>query len=188
MAKLTDINKNNSFGVPEDYFESLTDQIQSRISEEKLKEDYGNKNPFTVPKNYFKNFNPKKDINKSIGVIQMLKPYLSIAAGIILVLVIWQITLSVLDNKNAITELNDSALNDQNIQYAEIFDFSDVSIAEIEVQLTDYIDDTDVNSLIAYTNEEFDQQTNNTEQEAAYEYFIDYSDDYSDYEEILAQI
>lgn len=188
MAKLVDINKTNSYGVPENYFESLTDQIQTRISEEKLKEEYGNKNPFIVPENYFRNFSINKPNNKLTGVIQMLKPYLSIAAGIILVLVIWQITLSVLDSKKTITEFNDNDFYDQNIQYAEIFDFSDIDSAEMEMKIADYIEDTDANSLIAYTYEETDEITNSTEQEAAYEYFIDYSDDYSDYEDILAEI
>lgn len=188
MAKLTDINKNSSFKVPDSYFESVTDEIQTRISEDILLKEFGNENPFNVPENYFNNFNIKINKNRSSEIIQMLKPYLSIAAGIILVFVIWQITLNVLDNKNNITDLNDSLSFDQNIQYADILDFSNVSTKEMEAEIDYYIEDTDANSLVVYTNEEIDNNTINTEQEAAYEYFIDYSDDYSDYEELLAEL
>ena len=188
MAKPADINKNSSFKVPETYFESVTDEIQTRISEDILLKEFGNESPFNVPENYFKNFNIKIIKNRSSDIIQMLKPYLSIAAGIIFVFVIWQITLSVLDNQNNITELNDSSLFDQNIQFAEIIDFSNVSTKEMEAEIDYYIEDTDANSLIAFTNEELDNNTISTEQEAAYEYFIDYSDDYSDYEELLAEL
>ena len=56
MKKINDIKMKNTFGVPEGYFDSLKDQIQTGIIEEKLKEEYGNKHPFIVPDDYFEKF------------------------------------------------------------------------------------------------------------------------------------
>ena len=124
MAKFTDINKNNSFGVPKDYFDSLNDQIHSKISEEKLKDEYGDENPFIVPKNYFKDFNVKILNRNTSKIIKVLKPYLSIAAGILLIFTIWQVTLSILENRERITDNTENNLYTEDMQYAEIFDFS----------------------------------------------------------------
>ena len=77
MANLKDINKNNSFEVPENYFDDFSAEIQTKISEELLKDRFGNENPFSVPKNYFENFKARTGKDAVISSFQKIKPYLS---------------------------------------------------------------------------------------------------------------
>lgn len=189
MAKLTDINKNNSFEIPENYFEDFTKELQTKISEENLKEKFGNDNPFVIPVNYFENFyvNIKKD--RTIGkTIQLLKPYMAIAAGIVLVFVIWQVVLTSLDNSQPITETSDSTHIEDNILLADIIDFSDIDSEVIENEFDIYIGESDENTIFSLSNIEENKLTLDIDEEAIYEYFIDYSDDIIEYAEVIAQL
>ncbi len=104
MKKSTDI-QNNGFNTPHNYFENFNTELQTRIIEEQLKDKFGNKNPFSVPVNYFQNItaNIKESKKPSVKIIQLLKPYLSIAAGILFVFGIWQVLLTNIDNSKQIT-------------------------------------------------------------------------------------
>lgn len=189
MVPLSDIKKENSFGVPDGYFNSVTDQIQSKIAEEKLKDQYGNKNPFTVPQGYFQNFSVNTENSGKGKIISIFKPWLSIAAGILIVFAAWQIVLTSLDTgESSLTSVDTSDFTEQ-LQYAEIFDFSNINDSDLEDAITDYIQEYDEETINAITTEKLEDDTEISEEnEIIYEYYIDYSDDYSDYEELLAEL
>lgn len=169
--------KSNSFKTPENYFSNFSKDLQVRISEEKLKDKFGNENSFSVPKDYFKNFSVNLKANKKRNVFQLLKPYISIAAGIIIVFGIWQIILSNFDN-NAFVKNNDSITIEKNNN------FEDVEFAD---NIDYYIDELDLASIqdINFGDEE-DVNIDANDDEIS-EYLIDYADD-TDFDEILASL
>ena len=66
-------NKNNGFEIPNNYFQNLSIEMETRVTEEQLKDKFGNKNPFSVPQNYFISFSVNRKKNKSsIKVAQLL--------------------------------------------------------------------------------------------------------------------
>lgn len=86
-----------------DHYNSLLDQI-------------GKKQPFSVPENYFEKFPAelqKKVKSEPAGkppVLKVLRPYISIAAGFLLVFALWQLVLQKLDYDNSpISQTPDSA-------------------------------------------------------------------------------
>jgi hypothetical protein len=93
MSKIPKNINPNPFRLPENYFEQLTEDIQTGISEEKLKEKFGKKKPFTVPENYFNTIDiqiPKKEykISPKRKYLSVLKISVSAAAGLILIMTI----------------------------------------------------------------------------------------------------
>lgn len=85
-----------------------------------------NKNPFTVPDNYFEDFDEKikkrLDDNSKPQIIEIAKPYLSIAAILIGLFIVWNVILKV---------------------YLSVSDFGNTIVTE---QITDddvYIDEVD---------------------------------------------
>lgn len=186
MTPLSDIQKENSFGIPEGYFDSFQDQIQAKIAEEKLMDTYGNANPFAVPEGYFENFTAAKHEHKEGRLLSMLKPWMSVAAGILVVFAIWQIVLNSINTSEGSIAANDST---QLTEYSEIFDFSNLNDDDLAEVAADYMYEYDDEALYQLSGEESE---NNAElsinEEIIYEYYIDYSDDYSDYEDLLAEL
>ena len=189
MTKLSDINKNNQYKIPENYFEDFTTELQTKISEENIKEKFGNDNHFAVPINYFETFNVKIKRERTIGnTIQLLKPFLAIAAGIILVFVIWQVVLTSMENSQPLTETNDSTNIEDNILLADIIDFSNIDSTVIENELDIYVEESDENTIVSLSDNEENEFSIDIDIETIYEYFIDYSDDMTEYAEVIAQL
>jgi hypothetical protein len=178
--------KRNSFGIPEGYFDSFQDQIQAKIAEEKLMDTYGNANPFAVPEGYSRILTAAKHEHKEGRLLSMLKPWMSVAAGILVVFAIWQIVLNSINTSEGSIAANDST---QLTEYSEIFDFSNLNDDDLAQVAADYMYEYDDEALYQLSGEESE---NNTElsinEEIIYEYYIDYSDDYSDYEDLLAEL
>ncbi|NPA68670.1 MAG: hypothetical protein GXO50_08685 [Chlorobi bacterium] len=181
MSKLNDIKKENAFKIPEDYFNNFSRELETRISEEKLKKQFGNKNPFTVPENYFENFSIKITNHKT-KIIQIIKPVISVAAGIIVIFALWQIIFTKINHENNIagniTDTNKivNKINNTNIKYSE---------NEIDI----YINELDINTIYEYTenNEQDDYEITDRNDETVYQYFVDYADD-NDYTELIAEL
>lgn len=188
MKKSTNIN-DSGFKTPENYFKNFDVELQIRIIEEYLKERFGNKNPFTVPKNYFQTFsvNLKTAGTSSGKVIQMLKPYLSIAAGIIIVFGIWQLLLTNIDSPVSITEQADTVIENNTILSDNTINLDDVEEVELNEEFETYISEADANTLIEYTQEENNEFEVDASTEEIYDYLIDYADD-EDYDAILASL
>ncbi|MCF6366476.1 MAG: hypothetical protein L3J35_09785 [Bacteroidales bacterium] len=189
MKKTNNI-QNNGFKTPENYFKNINDELQIRIAEEQLKKRFGNKNPFSVPENYFFSFsvNIKDEQKPERKIIQSLKPYFSIAAGIILIVGIWQILLTNIDNSETISNVIDTVTeNNPDIFANNTLNFEDIDTTDLNTEVENIIYENDANSLIAFTEDNFDNYEIDVDDESISEYLIDYADD-EDYEEILASL
>ena len=189
MKKPTNI-QDNGFKTPENYFENFNHELETRMIEENLKERFGNKNPFTVPKNYFLNFSVHLNrTKKSSGkVIQMLKPYLSIAAGIIIMFGIWQILLTNIDSSEHVAGKIDTITTNNTVLLSDnTLNLDDVEISDLNEQFETYIDESDATALFVYTEEETESFEIDATEEEIYDYLMDYADD-EDYAEILASL
>ncbi len=187
MKNLNDITKNNAFNVPENYFESFSLELESRISEENLKKKFGNKNPFRVPINYFENFTVQLNSKKG-KIIQLLKPWLSAAAGIIIIFALWQFLLTDIINTNKQAQNHDSLqTNNSSFIANNTLNIDDIDIKYLDPEVNAFIDETDASQIYEYTNEDSSEETVNPEDESTYEYFIDYADD-NDFTELLAEL
>ncbi len=185
MKSLNNINKKNPFKVPKSYFENFNRELKTKISEEYLKKNIGNENPFTLPENYFENFSPEVLQNKKREkgkVIKLLKPWFSAAAGIIVIFALWQFLLTNIDSYKANNENISKTENSQNL--AEI---NNDDLQYLEPEIDAYINEVDISNIYEYANDENDKSLTDTDDEAAYEYFIDYTDDY-EYTEIIAEL
>ncbi len=185
MDNLKDINKNNAFKVPENYFDNFSEELETRIAEENLKKKFGNKNPFGIPENYFNNF--KVQIKKQ-KIIQILKPWFSAAAGIIIVFALWQFVLSGLFNqKNTALKVDSLKINDVSFIAVNKIQFDNIDTTYIEPEINAYIDESDIESLVILSETENPELEMTEDEEIVYDYYIDYSDDV-DYSEFLADL
>ncbi|MCF6183761.1 MAG: hypothetical protein L3J56_03885 [Bacteroidales bacterium] len=191
VENLNNINNNNAFKVPENYFDNFSQEIETRIFEENIKKQFGNKNPFKVPENYFKDFKsdisakPKSNFAK---IIRITKPWLSAAAGIIIIFTLWQFLLTGIENKNNQTGNNDSLKSKNNIVIANYQpEINTVDIKYLEPEINAYIDETDADQIYEDVNEDNNETKINSDDETVYQYFIDYADD-NDYTELLAEL
>jgi len=186
MNNLNNINKKNSFKVPENYFDNFSKELETRISEENLKKQFGNKNPFTVPENYFETFSVNKK-NPERKIVRLITPWLSAAAGIIIIFALWQFLLTEVD-KNKHAETNDTLISTHLNFFADNqIQIDENDIKYLEPEINAYIDETDANRLYEYSNDDTSEEMINTDEETVYEYFIDYADD-NDYTELLADL
>lgn len=188
MKKINNIQK-NGFKTPENYFQNFNEEIQIRIIEEKLKDRFGKKNPFIVPNNYFKNFSVEKEEAKSSGkIIQMLKPYLSIAAGIILLLGFWQIVLMNIDsNENKISDIRSNNKTKTEILAGNTLNFEDIDIFELKESADEYINEIDESSIIDYTSEKTINLEIDASEDEITDYLIEYLDE-NEFDEVLASL
>lgn len=184
MNELNNINKNNAFKVPEDYFENFSAELETLISEENLKKKFGNKNSFNVPENYFETFSITKTKSEK-NIFRIIRPWLSAAAGIIIVFALWQFLLTGID-KNNHAQNNDSInkINSYIIANNQI-NINDSDLQYLEPEVNEYIDGTDASQLYEYANDETKEDKISVDDETVYEYFVDYADD-NDYTELLA--
>ncbi|RLD51527.1 MAG: hypothetical protein DRI94_05805 [Bacteroidetes bacterium] len=187
MKNLNDITKNNAFNVPENYFDTFAAELEARISEENLKNQFGNRNFFSVPENYFKNFkvqmNPKKG-----KIIQLIKPWLSAAAGIIIIFALWQFLLTDIINTNKQAQNHDSLqTNNSTVIANNTLSIDDIDIKYLDPEINAYIDEADANTIYEYTDDSEQETVTNTDDETIYEYYIDYADD-NDITELLADL
>ncbi len=112
MLHFSEKNKKNAFKTPENYFEKFQDDIQIKICEEKISEYFGKSNPFTVPEDYFEKLNEeitqriKREPGQSRNLYQILKPYIAIAASILIIFGLWRGFLNLSD-----TVVNDTPIN-----------------------------------------------------------------------------
>jgi len=186
MKELNNINKNKAFKVPKNYFENFSIELETRISEENLKKKIGNKNPFTVPENYFETFSAAKNKSERT-VFQIIKPWLSAAAGIIVVFALWQFLLNGIDKNNHAQNIdNINKINSYIIANNQI-NINDSDIEYLEPEVNAYIDGTDANQIYEYANDETQEDKISVDDETIYEYFVDYADD-NDYTELLADL
>lgn len=182
--------QNNGFKTPDNYFENFNRELETRMIEENLKDRFGNKSPFTTPKNYFINFSVHINHTKksSLKVIQLLKPYLSIAAGIIIIFGIWQILLTNIDNSRHVADKIDTIKKNNSILLSEnTLNLDDIETSELNEQFETYIDESDATSLAEYNEKETERFEINATEEEISDYLMDYADD-DDYAEILASL
>lgn len=180
MLEDNNIKNKNAFQVPENYFDNLGAVIETKIAEEKIIESFGKELPFSVPKNYFTKLSDSiidtkiTANNNSSNIFQILKPYLSIAAGLLIVFGIWQVILSNFENENPISN-NKITANKINIKNTSI-----------EVLLSDTVTQNEVADDIAYDSDEeliasvvYSENTDSEvpDNDATVEYLADYSDD-----------
>lgn len=172
MKKNKDIQK-SGFKIPDNYFNNFNEDLKIKIIEDQLKEKFGNKKPFTIPNNYFENFSVKVEKEKAPQkIIKLLKPFISIAAGIILIFGVWQFILT------NIPENNNFANNNLN-KVEETNRLNDLDC---------YIEDIDLFSIGDIDNEENEESLNiDISEEEISDYLIDYTDE-DDFEEILASL
>ena len=104
-------------------------------------------NPFTVPENYFKEFEPgmMKKIRDEEGtfkvpVLQMMKPYLYIAAGFLLFFTIGRVVLTHTQMQDEVELASNTLTADQEMEliYSEVDEFT----------ITDYLLENDVNGQV----------------------------------------
>lgn len=139
------IQNTNPFTAPENYFDNFSSEMIIKISEENIKEIAGTKSPFKVPENYFEN--SEQEINQKIerlikikkNPIYAIKPYLAIAASLIVVFMLWQIMLNNIKtpkkvNNNTIetvkTEQNENTATTK-IYEEQIISIDEMSVLEI---------------------------------------------------------
>ncbi len=183
-------SKHTGFKTPENYFDNFNNELQTRMIEENLKERFGNKNPFTVPKRYFLNFSMNLNQSKESSgkLIQLIKPYFSIAAGIVIMFGIWQILLTNIDNSQQVTNKIDTIKTDNTIFLSNnILNLDDIEISDLNEQFETYIDESDASALLVYTEDETESFNIDATEEEIYEYLMDYTDN-EDYTEILASL
>ena len=186
MNELNNINKENAFKVPENYFDNFSKELETRISEENLKKKFGNKNPFAVPENYFTNFSVKK--NKQKGkIIRFMKPWLSAAAGIIIIFALWQFLLTGIENNNHASNTDSIYSKSSNLATANQLNINNIDIKYLEPEVNAYIDESDANEIYEYTNDDTSGELTNSDDETVYDYFIDYADD-NDINELIAEL
>lgn len=177
------LKNNNKTGLktPENYFDSFSEEIKVKVSEEKIKQKFGNNNPFSVPGNYFENFVAKKEnIKKKVKIIEILKPYLSIAAGLVIVVGLWQFILTKTKTEQTAIKTEETSVNNE-------FYFEDIDISEINQTAENYIYNEDIIAISGFfENTEKEIQINVTEEEIS-DFLSDYTDDY-DVNEILASL
>lgn len=118
MNNLSDMKKDQPFKVPENYFENLSDRINERIEKEE---------------------NPKEK-----NLIQILKPYMWMAASVLAFVLIAKLILTTAvptDFQNQpISQIEDSStVNTENVESDFFFDsMSETSSDEIIEYLSDY--------------------------------------------------
>ncbi len=130
MPKLDNIKGENPFKIPENYFEDLSRDLETKMIETKLIEKFGKKTPFNVPKEYFPLLEYRltsiSNKNKITSKILLIKPYLMAAAIIIVMLGIWKIFLQDINfNTQQFIAKTDTVKNQDSITEND-FDFDDV--------------------------------------------------------------
>jgi len=185
MAKLDNIKGSNEmFKVPQNYFEDLSSEIRIKILEDGLKENYGSKSPFSVPKWYYESIDPESYKVSKKSIVHFLKPYISIAAGIILIAGIWQIIAVNLDLKDNSTTNFDSSKVKDSLYVEFVVDLTKIDTTEIDKKAELYLYEMDNESVYGITETE-NQKTTETEDqdESIYDYFVDYDSgmDYIDF-------
>jgi hypothetical protein len=184
MANLENIkNSNELFKTPEGYFDNLANDIQLKISEEKLKEKFGNGNPFAVPNGYFENIVAERFILKKLTVFQMFKPYISIAAAILMLSGIWRIiTLNINPDSNPSAKI-DSGLRSDSFIAENGIDWNKIQKSELENTADFYLDEIDNETFLSLSQAEPKDSLNQKTDESVYDYFVDYDSgmEYLDY-------
>ena len=157
---MKDLNKNNPFKIPEDYFEGFNDRLRDKLLEESkaIPEEEG----FTIPEGYFESL-PQQLLQKveEPKVIQLnpyKKYYYSAAAVAAIVLVVFGL------NFNRAPELTFEDLAGADIEnYFEHneFDLSAYELAEVipvdELEINDIIENQfNEENVIEYLNENID--------------------------------
>jgi hypothetical protein len=159
--------KKQDFKVPEGYFDSFTDKMKQKLSEEDM--HLPAKDNFKVPENYFENLNEKivqKIDGKGTKVIK-LRPYRKfyyVAASVAAILLVVfglqlsqedEFTFGDLANSDLETYLENNDLGLSSYEIAEVIPVEELEINDIlENQINDenimeYLDDTvdDVDEL-----------------------------------------
>ncbi len=186
MKKTFNIS-DNGFSIPENYFESISEDIQTKINEENLNRRFGKKIPFSVPLGYFNNISAETFTEKkpAIQLYHKLKPYLSIAAGIIIIFGIWQLLLTNIDpDTTKFSKLNTDTSKYLNTDSNNKLTLNDINMTDISNELDLYIDNTDELTLIEISNEE-EVKNIEIDSEEIYNYLMDYADE-SEFNEIIA--
>lgn len=168
-------NTKNPFRLPENYFDTLSDELQCRIAEEKLKSKFGNKNPFTIPENYFENsdkhsFNKKHNFTYRKNQFSiLLKTSISIAAGVVLFIGL----------RTLFFENNTSKTN-----FTNVSNFGDSSNnLALDNEIYEDIDENTIVSFISETKDTVSDTTQISDDE-----LIEYVADNTTYSDLLADL
>lgn len=165
--------KKQDFKTPEGYFDSFTDKMRQKLSQEDI--HLPSETGFKVPKDYFKNLNEKivqkidEDETKVIKLNPYKKYYYAVASIAAVLLVVFGLRLSQEDeftfgdlaNSDLETYLENNDIELSSYEIAEVISVEELEINDIlENQINDenimeYLDDTvdDVDEL----NIEFDE-------------------------------
>ncbi len=165
--------KKQDFKTPEGYFDSFTDKMKQKLSEEEIR--LPAKDGFKVPKDYFENLNEKitqKIDEKETKVIKLRRYmkfyYAAASVAAILVLVFGlrlnqedEFTFGDLANSDLETYLENNDIGLSSYEIAEVISVQELEINDIlenqinDVNIMEYLDDTvdDVDEL----NIEFDE-------------------------------
>jgi hypothetical protein len=182
MAKFGEIKGTNDvFKTPDDYFENLTSEIHTKMVEENLKEKFGNKSPFSVPEGYFENMKGQAFV-KPIGFIRVIKPYISVAAAIIILAGIWQIFITNLDINNYSKVITDTS-NKNSLYTDNLLNLNKIEKSEIDETAELYMDLIDNETIFNLSESLNNQIVSQNVDESVYDYFVDYDSglDYVDY-------
>ncbi|MCM4166403.1 hypothetical protein KCTC52924_03336 [Arenibacter antarcticus] len=146
------INKDNSFRVPEGYFDSLSDNVFTKMESEKMEST--EHDDFRVPEGYFDSFTDRvlakleTEENKTVPV-RSLKRYYYIAASVAAVLLII-VGLQWKDISNSDTVLANSDIEDY-------FEFNGLGVSSYELAEMLPVSDMDINEILDFQldNENF---------------------------------
>jgi hypothetical protein len=180
MSESENILENNScFKTPAKYFQTVELEIEHKIIEDAIKERCGNTLPFKIPDRYFDSINPEIFIYRKKPAIKFLKPYISIAAGILLLAGIWQIII------NQIDSFDIKALRNNPVQQGYSINnnvtLSDIDLEGLNEEAEIFLYDMDQPTILSISEQATNQtQTND---DLVYDFFIDYDSgvEYIDY-------
>ncbi len=176
MINLSDIKSESPFRTPDSYFDDFQQDIETRISEEHIRNLCGNVNPFQVPTHYFENLKLTQNTKPKSKIISLLKPLLAVAAVLLFGFGVWKITSENIQ-KTTISRI-ETTVNQLNIKSEFVID------AELQnVIIEDYLADVDVNSVAEYFNEDDSIYSPETLQSSDDE-IVEYLSDYLAYSEI----
>ena len=143
-------NENNSFKVPEGYFDSLADQIMDKVAMEAPIES---KNEgFKVPEGYFDSLEDKihqklKEGDTQVIALNPYKKYYYIAASVAAVVLVF---LGIQWNVDGTPTYSDLA----NTDIENYFEFDDLGISSYELAEMLPIDEMDMNDMLTHRIED----------------------------------
>jgi len=159
---LSKMKKENPFRIPENYFDSLAENIQKKISETSDLERMSKENPFQVPENYFESLpysvSEKIAIKKNKSISISWKPKYAYAVAAVIIVVILgikyfnrDITPNKIENYVTIEDLQSSAY------LAEVDESILIEQLELQNQSNQVSDDNSIEQYLIDNNIDVNQ-------------------------------